>query len=239
MIRFDGPYQLDIVCKVVSPDDVDRFIISLIARFSRFIQRRRIAVNACWARYLPRNYLTGKPRLKLLDRGYGTGPERIDVDPTGRFILKMLSTNSRASATEIAEAIENDRSLKPISSSAVGKRVESMIRSKVISGFSIGLNNELIGQVMFKVLLFMSSMSEQESKRFVNFCLRHPNVVHLMRTIGQWDYELDIETQDVRALHEILMSLTREFPRSVQDYVLLDNVKTFKYRFLEVEGPAA
>jgi len=234
VMQFDGPFDLNIICKVTHIDEIDRFLTALVGKFSSFIRKRSVALNV-WARYLPRSYLIDKDRTKYLDRGYGSTSEKVEVDKTNRFILQKLALDARMGATEIAEAIQKNDSLMPISSFAVGKRIQNLERMKIISGYSITLNNEPIDQTMFKVLLYMNALSEADSKRFINYCLRHRHIVHIIKTFGEWDYELDIELGAIRQLHEVLMEITREFPRAVKDYVTLHYMKILKYRFLDNE----
>lgn len=231
VLQFDGPYDLDIVCKVTSIEEFDRFVTSLVGQFSTFVRKRSVAVNV-WARYLPRSYMVGRDRSKYFDRGYGAATGASAVDETDRFILGMLAENSRVSATEISEAMEKSASVTALSSFAIGKRIEKLERLKVITGYSLTIRNEPLGQTMFKVLLYMNALSESDSRRFVSYCLRHRHVVHIMKTLGEWDYELDVELQDVRELHSFLMDLTREFPRAVKDYVTLHYMQVLKYRFM-------
>ena len=42
---------------------------------------------------------------------------------------------------------------------------------------------------MFKVLLYLNPLSEAEAQRFADYCVRHPNVLHLIKTVADWDYE--------------------------------------------------
>lgn len=232
IIRFDGgPYDLDIVTKVEHVDELDRFLRAIVGKFSAYIRRRSVAVNV-WARYLSRSYLTGKARSKGLERGYGSTRERQEVDPINRFILKTLASDSRASATDISEALEKESLLAPLSSFAVGKRIEALQRDRFITGYAITIENSILNQVCFKVLLFFNAMTEADEKRFTNHCLRHPNVVHFMKVLGEWDYELDIEVPTMRDLERIILEISRDFPRAIRDYITLHYMKTYKYRFL-------
>ena len=57
------------------------------------------------------------------------------------------------------------------------------------------------------------------------------NIIDIIRMMGNWNFELDIDVRDANEFHEIMMKLKNNFPDNIQGYESLLIFKEHKYNF--------
>ena len=65
----------------------------------------------------------------------------------------------------------------------------------------------------------------------VEFCRVHQNVVYVVKSLGQWEFEIDVEIEDAKKFREFMMDLKGRFNEIIQDYSALQIYKVWKYNF--------
>ena len=45
----------------------------------------------------------------------------------------------------------------------------------------------------YKVLLSLINFSEEKEKELLEFCKNHNNIVYVLKTVGSWDMEIELE----------------------------------------------
>jgi len=231
VIRFDGEFDLDVVVKVVGVKEFDDCISAITGRFFKFIRHRSVAMNV-WARYFPRNYLAERSRKENFHRGYDSSGSVIEIDRLDRFLLEQLAANSRVSGAELERMLEQSDGLPVLSSVALLQRIKRLEKNGIITGYAARIESSKMGQNAYKVVLYLNARSGQEIDLFEDYCSAHMNVVHLIKTIGRWDYELDVEFPSKADLRFFLSELSKKFPQLVRDYTTLDYLSVHKYSFI-------
>ena len=208
--RFDGIYDLSFTIWVSSVSQVSDFVDTLKGKFHAFISRLDVAVNI-EAEFLTRDPVAHQPRKLEKKASYTTPKRHYVIDSTDLAILRIIGSAPRTSATEIAEQVK-------ISSETVAQRIKNLEAAGVITGYRLVINSTLIGEMNFYVLVFLNFASPEKIKRFVDFCRAHPAVNYIIKALGEWDYELNLEVKDVLESRAFMMELTREFSEIVRDY---------------------
>ncbi len=93
------------------------------------------------------------------------------------------------------------------------------------------LNNSAIGQLQYKVMVRLRSVSGGRYRTPVEFCKLHQNVFYIVRTFGVWEFEIDLEVQDVEIFRKAMRELKEEFSDIISDYSYLTAYKIHKYNF--------
>ncbi len=223
---FDGEWDIGCVFKVSKLEKIDAIVMELKSRFGQFIAGSSFALIV-WGQYLARTYLVGKPRKGPYKSRYTGSSDYYALDRNDKFILKQLTDNSRVSASAISRLMRNSDKLLPLSIETVSQRIKRFERDKIVTGYGISINQEKCGRIGFKVLLYLNSLPADQLDTFVSFCQGHPGIFHIVRTLGEWDLDMDLDVADFRDCREILMELSRKFPKTIRHYVPL--------RFLSVE----
>lgn len=229
LVKLEGAFDISVVVSVESLQELDDFVMELMSKFGHFILERTISINL-YGTYLPRCYLTGVAREEDVVREYSSSRSPYELDTTNRAILKLLTQNARLTNAEIAEKLRSERkSVSILSAESIRQRIKTLEKDGVIRGYNLVLNHSLLKQLHYKVLLVFNQTTKRKLKRFEITCKAHPRIVYLIKAIGMWDYELDLEVESVSEYREIVMGLTRTHPGIIRNYTGLQVTKIFKY----------
>ncbi|MBI2572329.1 hypothetical protein HYV86_00555 [Candidatus Woesearchaeota archaeon] len=81
------------------------------------------------------------------------------------------------------------------------------------------------------MLISLRNINEEKYSQLVEFCRVHPNIVYIVKALGPWDFEADLEVEDVEEFRVILMQLKSEFSEIIRDYSTLQIYQVHKYNF--------
>jgi len=220
VVDIDGSYDIGIVAAIVNIVELDVYLAALYQRFYPYISKHDISTNII-GEYCPRDYLIGKKREFSSKTSYTANFEP-SADETDKRIIRMLTNDTRRPAVEMASVLG-------VAVDTVLQRIKRLERDGVVSRYTVVLNHEAIGQLHYKVLLYFSDFSPQLIERFVNYCRSIDRVVYIIKALGHWRYELDIEVESVDQFRTIMMALTTEFSTLLRDYDALIIRRVYKY----------
>lgn len=236
--RVEGSYDIGIAFRISNPALLSAFVDELLENYSELIIKKTLQVNIS-CDFLGRDYLLSDLQLgkkitkKSLTPHYSSGatyPSKLDqVD---LFILKKLGQSSRYSAAEISRYLSSHQI--SLTSESVTSRIRRLEEDKIINGYTIALNHNRMGQVHYKVFLYLNQVSRLSVQEFLNSCRMEKYVTYLVKSLGEWDYELDIEVPDVAAYRKTMLRITEKHPGIIKDYLSIIITEICKYTTAEV-----
>ena len=218
--RFDGIFDLSFTMWASSIAEVSAFVDELKSRFHRYLSRIALAVNI-QAEFLARDPVQKGKRRPSPQALYTTPSARYRADELDFAILKILAGNPRMSATAIAKDVG-------VTSETVGMRIKNLEREKVITGYRIVVDSTKIAEMNLYVLVYLNAVSQDEIQRLMDYCRSLPQVNYIIKALGAWDYELNVETKDILEYRTLMMELTREFSGIIRDYTSLPVSNIYK-----------
>ncbi len=220
----DGPFDVGFMLFARSQFELDYELRKIYEQFSNFINRKEISVNLA-GEYFERRYLVGRPPSTKKEQVYGGRPKPITIDANDWKILRVLAEDARASSTDIAKGL-------PIKADAVRDRIRKLERLGIIKGYSMIIDNAAIGQIHYKVLIKLKDLSKKTLTGIRQFCIKTSKASYLIKSIGPWDLELDLEVESSEEYRNMMMSLTEELPNAIRSYDTLLIYKIHQYRYL-------
>jgi len=121
------------------------------------------------------------------------------IDKIDYLILNELIINARESASSIANSIG-------MSVPAVAERIKKLHDSGVIKGYSISIDNHMIGM---DVAAFITVISESSEffEDVVNEANKNPNVIKCYTTTGSGSHILHVKTVNSTSLEKLLRAI--------------------------------
>lgn len=114
-----------------------------------------------------------------------------DIDRIDRAIIKALATNARASVSEIADQVG-------LSQSACTRRIQSLERSNVLSGYMACLGQAALNcRVIVLVDITLSTQADDVLRAFEEAVGQIDGIVECMLVSGVHDYRLKILCRDL------------------------------------------
>lgn len=127
-------------------------------------------------------------------------PKNSPLDFSDKQILKILSSNARASLIDISEKTG-------ISDKTVRYRIAQMEKNGVILGYRVKTNNVKLGYNWFKVFLKISNFSEKDKSNLLSFLRNDSSVVFVTESFGFADLEFEILLKTNEELRSFLNKL--------------------------------
>ena len=86
-----------------------------------------------------------------------------------------------------------------------------------------------MNQIHYKILIYLNDFSPEKILKFMNFCKSKDRIVYIIKALGDWNYELDLEVQDLEEYRKLMMELTSKFSDIIQNYDTLTIREIHKY----------
>ncbi|MEZ4753759.1 MAG: winged helix-turn-helix transcriptional regulator [Bdellovibrionota bacterium] len=223
VIRVDGNYDIGFTPRVSSPTEQSELLDKLRWKYSEYIRRWTLSVNIRMD-FFARDFLTGSKTRAGAKGSYTAQKDLYKLDQEAQIVLDELSKNPRASATEIAK----DRDF---SADTASDRIRRLEKNKVIVRYSLVTDTKLLGHTNVYVLVYLNHVSPEREKEFVDYCSQQSNIIYLIKSLGEWDYELSIEALSIQDYRELMMRLNSEFSDIIQEYngLMVDEVAKYVY----------
>lgn len=197
-------------------------ITELNQKFGPYISERQIA-TIIRGEYFMRDYLINKSSASR-ESFFGAIPAPISLDENDWKILLQLGKNSRFPSVAIAQAVG-------LSADAVAYRIRRLEKYGVIKHYNIVPDESKFPYLHYKILISFRNISEERTKALTEYCRINPNIVYIVKALGPWDFEMDIEVETAEKLREIMMDIKAQFSDIIKDYSTLHIYQVHKYNF--------
>jgi DNA-binding Lrp family transcriptional regulator len=209
----EGRYDLMLVFAARNPSSFNKMLRDIISDNPEQLKNCMILTTVVEHHFL-KKYLT--TRKVEGDTVIGGDRETVGVDETDRKILRAL-TEGRKSIVEIAGFSRSNPK-------TVMSRLRKLERG-VINGYRMMINNEAIGISTNKILIKYHNISVEREDELRRFCRRDPNITEFIKTFGEWDLELTVETRTKKEFRNLYLTLREGFEDIIQDF---DNFSVFR-----------
>ncbi|MFH0818225.1 MAG: Lrp/AsnC family transcriptional regulator [Candidatus Micrarchaeota archaeon] len=212
----EGKYNLVFRFMVEDEFGLNRILNDISDKFSSYIRERDLTIPLEWHFYHAESgvFHPGGPKYGSLG-----GRKRVKVDEKDLKILSILSEDARTPSSKIAGQV----GLTP---NAVKYRLKRLEKERIITGYEVMVDRTKIGTFHYKLLVHFRGANEEKVKRFVRYCEELPNLVFLVRAIGSWDMDIDLDFKNTVELHNSVLELASKFKDLVRNYETLSIFKS-------------
>ncbi len=220
----DGRFDLAFGTWARDMEFLDKTLKDLHTRFGEFISERQIA-TIIRGEYFVRDYLVARKEPSPFRQAFfGAVAEPVKMDRTDWGILAELGKSSRQTAVELARKVR-------LSADAVADRIKKLENSGVIRNYNIVPNEAIFPYLHYKVLVGLHNISESRESSLIEFCRINPSIVYIVKALGPWEFEIDMEVENAEKFRNIMMDLKTQFKDILKDYSALLIYQVHKYNF--------
>jgi Lrp/AsnC family transcriptional regulator, leucine-responsive regulatory protein len=214
----------DLAVTLIAKDIVefDKILKKAIDKFGKYIIDKDVLVVS-YSPMFSKKYLSDKPKHEFL---YMEKIENKQIDEEEAKILNLLSENARIPVLDIMEKLKFTRDL-------VSYRIKKLEKDNIILGYRSLINLEKIDFHLFKVILRLQDFSEENEKEIVGFCENNKNITQYLRLVGNWDVEIEVETENEESLYKIINEL-RSKSNIIKDFEVLHIFENHKLNFFSI-----
>ncbi len=219
----DGKFDLAFGTWARDMEYLDRTLKKLDSKFGEYIAERQIA-TIIRGFYFIRDYLINKKKVTHRESFFGAVPTPAKIDDIDWKVLLELGKNARTTAVEIANKIK-------ISADSVSSRIKKLENSGVVKHYNIVPNESKYPYQHYKILIGLRNVSEEREKSLIEYCRINPNIVYIVKSLGPWEFEIDMEVENAEQFREIMMDIKTKFKDIIKDYSALHIYQVHKYNF--------
>jgi Lrp/AsnC family leucine-responsive transcriptional regulator len=204
-----GRYDLLVTFFASNPSSFNKTIKDIMREFPNQLENCTILTTIVM-RNFGRKYLfpnnTSIPKEIIL--GGDREPEQLDsVDLQ---LLWLVSDNARISAVEIGSKLN-------LTAKTVISRLKKLMNRKIIRGYRPILNVAQTGRMTFIVTIKSHNVVPEIEDKLVQYLMMHPNVVSIIKTLGEWDLEIQIEVESWYLYRKIIFQIRQKFKSLIQE----------------------
>lgn len=154
----------------------------------------------------------------------GGDREPIKLDLADLKLLDLLANDARASSVLLAGKLD-------LTPKTVIERIRKLEAKEVIKGYKTLLDLRKIGYSSRLLLIRYHNVLKELEDKFIKFLRAHPNVLSVVKTLGEWDVEVEMEAPDFWDLRKAEMKMREQFAELIQDIEAVPLYHTYKRTF--------
>jgi Lrp/AsnC family transcriptional regulator, leucine-responsive regulatory protein len=138
-------------------------------------------------------------------------------------ILNMLVYNARTPITDIALKTK-------MSSMAIIYRIKQLVKKNIIVGYRASVDFTKLGYEYYRVNMHLDDI--KAISKLIGFCHANPNIVKVMKSISDFDFEFDMEISNFDQFQNIIDEMKTQFPGTIRNYTYFKLLKYYKRVYL-------
>jgi DNA-binding Lrp family transcriptional regulator len=212
----------DLAVSILSKSNYDfgKLLSSFMNKYSKYILDKDVLLTE-YSPVYAREYLTETKNSEFV---YGI-PSRIHtLDNTDQILIKALATNARISIVDLAQKTKLTRDV-------INYRLKKLVGEKIITQYRCYPNLQNIGVNLYKLIIRTKNLGEQSEKQLNQYIKQHKKATQLLKLIGSWDCEIELETENEDELYRILTEIRKEFSHIIRDFDIIRITETYKYDY--------
>jgi DNA-binding Lrp family transcriptional regulator len=155
----------------------------------------------------------------------GSG-RRVEIDELDSKILNVIASNSRIPLTQISEKLHS-------SVTTLKKRINKLIKLKIILGFRINIDHLKLGLQIYKIDINLNNYRKR--KQIIDYIALNPHLSHLAKSAGIADLELGVFIENPERIHQMMKDLIVKFPNLIKNYNYFYQSKIHKMLYMPEE----
>jgi len=144
------------------------------------------------------------------------------LDQADLKILHLMAQDARIPVTTLAKKTR-------ITVKTAIARIRKLEKTNIIFDYRLALNLDQIGYKFFKCFISLKNSDETRIKDFLAYCQQHKNIIHVVETIGDWDFEPEIEAESSAKFYEIIAEIREKFSDIIRELETIDVIKEYSY----------
>ncbi len=171
-----------------------------------------------------RDYLINKPTTYRKEFVFGGGVESINLTQEDLKIIHLTKNNARFQAVDIANQLNLDVR-------TVTNRIKNLQKRGIIQGFTVFINLKQLGIGFHKLCIYLQNHEQKNINSLISFLREYPNTVHLIKSLGSWEIEIETENNNSNNIYDFISKLKNQFPTLIKQIELVTITDELKLDF--------
>ena len=196
-----GFYNTDIVSFANQKNEI-------LSRFSQFIEAYDITMIED-ALVFNRDYLVEKKLDYRKEFIFGGEQEKLLLYKDELELLSLIRNKGRFLVLDVAKELKQDPR-------TIISKIKKLEKQGVIQGYTVFLNLKSIGYQLHKICIYFSTHEKQEINKIIVHLKQNPQVIHIIKSLGSWELEAEIESNNINYVYDYIKELKNKFPEQIK-----------------------
>jgi len=205
---FDGDLDVAFLVWVNNIREFEEVYDEINEKYGIYFQEKNFSI-ATKIEYLKYKFLSNKKDTSSLI--FGDCFSDYKLDQLDKNIIKELNLNGRVTLVELANKYNS-------SAKVIKTRIDKLLKEKVIVGFNVKINHNLIGYTHRKVMMKLNDTSKNKIKQLSSYLKNHKNAIFIVKPIGDHDFEFELMTESNEEFHQIIKDMRSKFAGDIKNY---------------------
>ncbi|MBS3137322.1 Lrp/AsnC family transcriptional regulator [Candidatus Woesearchaeota archaeon] len=203
--------------------EIDIELSKFTTAYSGEIKEKKI-IFFLETRLYTRDYLINEKRaLNIINKGFHYRNNKLfPINKLEMDILKCLAEDTRMSFTKISEELKT-------SVQNISNKVHYLEDNKIICGYNYLLNEKIFLQYL--ILLQLGKLDQRLEHSIFSFLETHPNVIFVVRSMGEYDFEIILECRDLAVYISFVEEFKQLFGKDITGFIPLHVTDFCKLNF--------
>lgn len=210
MASLGGGFDLMIEITAPSPAEFDVAFSTLLDKYSKNISNYHISTRVFQYTYEKKYLWSEKITHNAGHPARYSQETSIRLDALDKKILSAIATDARLPIIDLSRKIKE-------APSTVSFRLRQLEQKGIIEGYMTFSRARDFGYNSFKALITVRNFSKDEERKLLLFSQAHPNIYYFTKTLGNWNFEMDVEVGSPQEYQQFLMDFRSKFGDLVQD----------------------
>jgi len=139
-------------------------------------------------------------------------------------IINLIKNNARFRILDIADNLGVD----PRTIMNTIKRLE---KKEILQGYTVFLDLKKIGFQLHKLCIHLENYNKKDVESLILLLKQDPKIIHLIKSMGSWELEVEIESDDIQEIHDYIKRLKNNFPKLIKQIELVTITDELKLNF--------
>lgn len=218
---FDGDLDAAFLVWAENIKEFEQVFDEICERYGKYFQEKHFSI-ATKIEYLRYRFLNEDKRDKRDNRYRNPKDEQKSIvfgdcyssyalDKLDKEILSSLNENGRATLVELANKYKT-------SAKVIMYRMQKLMKNRIILGFNVKINHNMIGFTHRKVMLKLNNISAESIRKLSAYLRMHKSVIYIVKPIGEDDIEFELMTSTNEEFHDIMREIRSRFADIIKNY---------------------
>lgn len=203
--------------------DFSRIKNQLISDFGRYIKEYDI-IQIEDALVFNRDYLVNNPVSYRQQFIFGGDVEEKKLSSEEVKIINLIRNNARFESTVVARKLKLD-------SRTIINKIKDLQKRKILQGFTVFLDLKKINIDFHKLCIHLQHYEKNKISNLISFLKSNPNTLHLIKSLGSWELEVEIESDNSNNIYDYINELKNKFPETIKQIDLVTITNELKLDF--------
>ncbi len=221
LIELFGPYQYFMSVNVNDISEFETFMTDLSENIPAFRIKESVSIRNSMTLF-KRKYLNPS-KVDKSHLTYSYSPQKAKLSDNDIGVLNcIIEKGGVPSALEISR-------LTGIWPNGVLDIIKDLEKKNIIVGYSYSLIPEKIGYYSYDLLIKTSTRLKTFKKQLFDYCASHSFIIGLTESIGEWQYEIRIEIENLAQATELKQAIQNKFKDEVNKIEISAICNEIKY----------